>query len=191
MAFFINIVAPNPKGVSQQSPGLASKASLPWVMPPTHHNPKGVAQRMSNVAGGNLIGQPLQGWDVFTTPTQGRCSFLTPTLGFAGKPLWGLETKRIRTLMKNAIILKTAVGGEVLREDVAADALRAFVTAHLLVRRTKALSADAAAGSARRPDSTAVFRITQGQHSDTTTNGTVFYRLSLHTRITQEKNFQH
>jgi hypothetical protein len=57
------------------------------------------------------------------------------------------------------IILKTAVGGEVLREHVAVAALRAFVKAHLLVRRTKELSTDAVTGSARRPDSTAVFRI--------------------------------
>jgi hypothetical protein len=57
------------------------------------------------------------------------------------------------------ITLKTEVGGEVLRKHVAKDALRAFVKAHLLVRRTKPRSADAATGFARRPDSTAVFRI--------------------------------
>jgi hypothetical protein len=57
------------------------------------------------------------------------------------------------------MILRTAVGGEVLREHVAAAALRAFVKAHLLVRRTKELSADDVTGSARLPDSTAVFRM--------------------------------
>ncbi|MDR3228729.1 MAG: Rpn family recombination-promoting nuclease/putative transposase [Puniceicoccales bacterium] len=56
-------------------------------------------------------------------------------------------------------ILKTAVGGEVLREDVVAAALDGFVKAHLLVRRTKPTSADDITASARRPDSTAVFRI--------------------------------
>jgi hypothetical protein len=54
--------------------------------------------------------------------------------------------------------LKTAVGGEVLREDVVADALGGVVKAHLLVRRTKPTSADAITDSARRHDSTAVFR---------------------------------
>jgi hypothetical protein len=55
------------------------------------------------------------------------------------------------------LILKTAVGGEVLREDVMADALGGFVKAHLLVRRTKPTSADDITAPARRPDSTAVF----------------------------------
>jgi hypothetical protein len=53
---------------------------------------------------------------------------------------------------EDSLNLKTAVGGEVLREDVAADALRAFVKAHPSVRRTKALSADGVTGSARLPD---------------------------------------
>jgi hypothetical protein len=54
--------------------------------------------------------------------------------------------------------LKTAVGGEVLREAVVAAALCGFVKAHLLVRRTKPRSADAITDPARRPASTAVFR---------------------------------
>jgi hypothetical protein len=54
--------------------------------------------------------------------------------------------------------LKTAVGGEVLREDVVAAALGGFVKAHLLVHRTKPTSADDITASARRLDSTAVFR---------------------------------
>jgi hypothetical protein len=48
--------------------------------------------------------------------------------------------------------LKTAVGGKVLREDVAADALRGFANAHLWVRRAKPRSADAVTASARRSD---------------------------------------
>jgi hypothetical protein len=44
-----------------------------------------------------------------------------------------------------------------LREDVAVDVLRGFVKAHLLVRRTKPLRADAGTGFASRADSEAVF----------------------------------
>jgi hypothetical protein len=100
MRFSNDIVTSNPNGVSQQSPGLASKASLPWVWVAIRPNPNGVAQGMALVAVGNLVGQPFQGWDVFVGHTQGRCSFLAPTLGFAGKPRWGCETKCVPTLMK-------------------------------------------------------------------------------------------
>jgi protein TonB len=60
---------------------------------------------------------------------------------------------------QNLIILRTAVQREGFVRDFEADAVRDFVKAHLLVRRTRPRSADAATGSARRPDSTAVFRI--------------------------------
>ncbi|MDR3228530.1 MAG: hypothetical protein LBT53_03860, partial [Puniceicoccales bacterium] len=100
-----------------------------------------------------------------TTPAATTTTAATTTAGRSAKePPAGVsrsslgEEKWPRRRGRGEFNLKTAVGGEVLREDVVADAPDGFVKAHLLVRRTKPTSADAPAASARRPDSTAVFR---------------------------------
>jgi hypothetical protein len=84
-------VPQNPKGVSQRSPGLASDARLPWVMPP--HTPQPPRGCPTEVQGADVhyVGQPLWGCERGGHLTQGRRSFLAPTLGIVGQPPRGCE----------------------------------------------------------------------------------------------------